>query len=183
MFPEEVEPLEPEVETKQSIFTHPRWVTSITFLERKVTGLTEGKDYKVIDVVYEGGKLHQYIICNDEGVADTYHISHFHKVTPEECTYLPSVEPEDGECNGFENLVYTNPSVGSTNMKYFVLLKASCSEAQWEYCQKNLPLTVGSCGSDLTLQICNDSDGWFDNYSVDDSDILVSFNDIFQEVY
>lgn len=183
MFPQEVEPLEPKVETKQSVFTRPRWVTSLTFLERKVIGITEGKDYKVIDVVYKGGELHQCIVCNDEGVVTKYHISHFHKVTPEECTYLPSVETEAEECNGFENLVYTNPSVGYTNMRYFVLLKESCSEAQWMYCQKHLPLTTGSYGRDLTLQICNDGDGWFDNDSVDDSDILVSFNDIFQEVY
>lgn len=186
MFPEEEVIQEPEVETKHSVFTHPRWVTASTTLQADgglgTTSITEGKDYKVIDINFCNKEIYQYSLRNDEGVIELYHVSHFYEVTPEECTYMTPVEIETEECDGFDNLVYVDPSVGHNTMAYFVILKESCSESQWKYCQNNLPIATGNYGSYATLQICNDGDGWFDNDSVDDSDIMVSFNDIFKEV-
>ncbi|AUR84827.1 hypothetical protein NVP1063O_160 [Vibrio phage 1.063.O._10N.261.45.C7] len=181
MFPE-------EVETKQSIFTHPRWVTSLTLLGRKVLGITEGRDYRVIDVVYKGGDLHQYIICNGEGVADTYHISHFYKVTPEECTYLPSVEIETEEYNDFENVYYKEPNIPLLNCWYIPL--KSLSQEQIDYIGENfrtdgrwsfketeniLMYQVGNCDSEYV---------WTNILELCDTELMheVSFNDIFKEV-
>lgn len=170
-----------------SIFAHPRWVTSLTFLEREVRGLTEGKDYKVIDVVYKGGELHQYILCNDEGVVGTYHISHFHKVTPEECTYLPSVEPEEEEeeVDGFDNLVYCQPDIPRRDYWYIKLNSLSQEQINciYESFATDRRWSFGGTEDILMYQVGN-YDVWTNTFErcILERMHEVSFNDIFKEV-
>ena len=86
----------------------------------------------------------------------------------------------DEEERGFRGLVYVEPEFKDSNT-YFSILRKNCTEPQWKYLLDTLDLfREEPHGMYESLQNCGDGDGWFDCSSVDDDDVVVSFNDLFQ---
>jgi hypothetical protein len=185
VFPQEKETLEQEVENKQSVFTHPEWVTALRTMQAHgglgTTSLTEGKDYKVIDINFLEEELYQYTLSNDEGDIKTFHVDHFYKVTTEECTYLPSVEVQEveEECYGFENLVKVRDLQAGEG---FTLNKLS--DEQKQFIKENIPTyTEGTISNTHEIVFWNKRvGGLFGTFGHFNEGKEVSFNDIFKEV-
>ena len=128
-----------------------------------------------------------YKILDDNGIKCSLNKERFYKVTPEDL--LPpkkkSVEHID---EGFDGLVYVAPYIRLGKEGYVVIDTCKLSKDQQEFIKNNLEFysedaLIGiSIESDTFLNYClADQMGWFMN-TRDDTDIEISFNDIFKRV-
>lgn len=157
---------------------HVKWVTANT--RNDVMGvlfgvLTDGKDYKVLEVYDQWEDGFSYAVKTDTGAFQRLHESWFDK--PATLKTQPTPCDEIG-CDSFEDLVYVKP-LSTNTYQYFRISKEDCSEDQWRYLV-NYFANPHCLGVEETLQCCPaDEDFWFDN-EPDPTDTHIIFNDIFK---
>ena len=157
-----------EEEEKQTIFTHPKWVT---IKDDSLGSVTKDKDYKVLNYWRDN-----YKILDDNGLECSLNKERFYKVTPEDL--LPpkkkSVEHID---EGFDDLVYVAPEEDGVGILYDTLTKS----------QRNFIL----CYLDFNKRWgFNEPDSYYIEYDLEGKqwfteethypDKVISFNDIFK---